>query len=71
MKHVLIFAGALQETVHKVAKTFSAIAERLSDLESRATALETDIAAACGQTEVHEAQLIDIEWKLEDYKNQQ
>ncbi|KAJ1119149.1 hypothetical protein NDU88_007335 [Pleurodeles waltl] len=58
----------LQGTIHQVAKTCTTITERMSNLQSRAISLEMDVAVTRGQTEAHEAQLIDIQWKLEDFE---
>ncbi|KAJ1119276.1 hypothetical protein NDU88_007462 [Pleurodeles waltl] len=61
----------LQVAVSKVAKTCSEIGERIAAIECRADALESDLGAVTKQAAMHETQLSDIQWKVEDFENRQ
>ncbi|KAJ1141885.1 hypothetical protein NDU88_008213 [Pleurodeles waltl] len=59
----------LQGVVHKMDKSCATISDRLSDLETRTSALKSDMVEVQGQVDAHEAQLLDVQWKLEDQEN--
>ncbi|KAJ1181347.1 hypothetical protein NDU88_006555 [Pleurodeles waltl] len=61
----------LQVAVSKVAKTCSEIGERIAAIECRADALESDLGVVSKQAAMHESQLSDIQWKVEDFENRQ
>ncbi|KAJ1153335.1 hypothetical protein NDU88_006096 [Pleurodeles waltl] len=61
----------LQVAVSKVAKTCSEIGEWIAAIECRADALESDLGAVTKQAAMHETQLSDIQWKVEDFENRQ
>ncbi|KAJ1215185.1 hypothetical protein NDU88_002794 [Pleurodeles waltl] len=61
----------LQVAVSKIAKTCSEIGERIATIESWADVLETDLGAVVQQTAIHDTQLYDIQWKIEDFENRQ
>ncbi|KAJ1148328.1 hypothetical protein NDU88_001165 [Pleurodeles waltl] len=61
----------LQSTVRKVAKMCSTIVNRMTNLDIRTSALETDVGAEKGLTKTHAARLVDIQWKLENQENRQ
>ncbi|KAJ1106168.1 hypothetical protein NDU88_003571 [Pleurodeles waltl] len=61
----------LQVAVSKVAKPCSEIGERITAIECRADVLESDLGAVTKQAAMHETQLYDIQWKVEDFENRQ
>ncbi|KAJ1188354.1 hypothetical protein NDU88_005115 [Pleurodeles waltl] len=61
----------LQVAISKVAKTCSEIGERIAAIECRADVLESDLGAVTKQAAMHETQLSDIQWKVEDFENRQ
>lgn len=61
----------LQGSVRRVARTCNDINDRMGELETRTVALEADMSGSKGQVEVHEDQLVDIQWKLEEAENRQ
>ncbi|KAJ1153152.1 hypothetical protein NDU88_005914 [Pleurodeles waltl] len=61
----------LQVAVSKVAKSCSEIGERIATTETRTSVLEAELGTVVQQSTMHESQLTDIQWKLEDFENQQ
>ncbi|KAJ1143052.1 hypothetical protein NDU88_009364, partial [Pleurodeles waltl] len=61
----------LQGTVRKVVKYCTEIEGKLSLMEERTSVVEGEIEAEKAQTTMHEGQLTDIMWKLEDQENRQ
>ncbi|KAJ1105021.1 hypothetical protein NDU88_002429 [Pleurodeles waltl] len=70
-KKARVTTKQLQVAVSKVAKTCSEIGERIAATECRADALESDLGAVTKQAAMHETQLSDIQWKVEDFENRQ
>ncbi|KAJ1179542.1 hypothetical protein NDU88_004776 [Pleurodeles waltl] len=70
-KKARVATKELQVAVSKVAKTCSEIGERIAAIECRADALESDLGAVTKQAAMHETQLSDIQWKVEDFENRQ
>lgn len=70
-KHAQMAMRKIQGTVRKVAKSCNIINERLTTLETRTETLENDLADTRTRTTAHDAQLTDIQWKLEDHENRQ
>ncbi|KAJ1159679.1 hypothetical protein NDU88_000184 [Pleurodeles waltl] len=70
-KKARVATKQLQVEVSKVAKTCSEIGERIAAIECRADALESDLGAVTKQAAMHESQLSDIQWKVEDFENRQ
>ncbi|KAJ1191423.1 hypothetical protein NDU88_000739 [Pleurodeles waltl] len=70
-KKARVATKQLQVAVSKVAKTCSEIGERIAAIECRADALESDHGAVTKQAAMHESQLSDIQWKVEDFENRQ
>ncbi|KAJ1144867.1 hypothetical protein NDU88_011161 [Pleurodeles waltl] len=61
----------LQVAVSKIEKTCSEIGEQIATIEGRADVLETDLGAMARQAAMHDTQLSDIQWKIEDFENRQ
>ncbi|KAJ1081112.1 hypothetical protein NDU88_001296 [Pleurodeles waltl] len=70
-KKARVATKQLQVAISKVAKTCSEIGERIAAIECRADALESDLGAVTKQAAMHESQLSDIQWKVEDFENRQ
>ncbi|KAJ1201274.1 hypothetical protein NDU88_005087 [Pleurodeles waltl] len=70
-KKARVATKQLQVAVSKVAKTCSEIGERIAAIECRADALESELGAVTKQAAMHETQLSDIQWKVEDFENRQ
>ncbi|KAJ1182397.1 hypothetical protein NDU88_007587 [Pleurodeles waltl] len=70
-KKARVATKQLQVAVSKVAKTCSEIGERIAAIECRADALESDLGVVSKQAAMHESQLSDIQWKVEDFENRQ
>ncbi|KAJ1119145.1 hypothetical protein NDU88_007331 [Pleurodeles waltl] len=70
-KKARVATKQLQVAISKVAKTCSEIGERIVAIECRAEALESDLGAVTKQAAMHESQLSDIQWKVEDFENRQ
>ncbi|KAJ1119344.1 hypothetical protein NDU88_007530 [Pleurodeles waltl] len=70
-KKARVATKQLQVAVSKVAKTCSEIGERIAAIECRADALESDLGAVTKQAAMHDTQLSDIQWKVEDFENRQ
>ncbi|KAJ1142595.1 hypothetical protein NDU88_008909 [Pleurodeles waltl] len=70
-KKARVATKQLQVAVSKVAKTCSEIWERIAAIECRADVLESDLGAVTKQAAMHETQLSDIQWKVEDFENRQ
>ncbi|KAJ1130689.1 hypothetical protein NDU88_009039 [Pleurodeles waltl] len=70
-KKARVATKQLQVAVSKVAKTCSEIGERIAAIECRADALESDLGVVTKQAAMHESQLSDIQWKVEDFENRQ
>ncbi|KAJ1191195.1 hypothetical protein NDU88_000511 [Pleurodeles waltl] len=70
-KKARVATKQLQVVVSKVAKTCSEIGERIAAIECRADALESDLGVVTKQAAMHESQLSDIQWKVEDFENRQ
>ncbi|KAJ1202411.1 hypothetical protein NDU88_006211 [Pleurodeles waltl] len=68
-KKARVVTKQLQVAVSKIAKTCSEIGEWIATIESRADVLETDLRAVVQQTAIHDTQLSDIQWKIEDFEN--
>ncbi|KAJ1100628.1 hypothetical protein NDU88_005709 [Pleurodeles waltl] len=61
----------LQVAVSKIAKTCSEIGEWIAMIESQANVLETELGTVAHQAAMHDTQLPDIQWKIEDFENRQ
>ncbi|KAJ1216105.1 hypothetical protein NDU88_003711 [Pleurodeles waltl] len=61
----------LQVAVSKIAKSCLEIGERIATIEARANVPETDLGAVAQQAAMHDTQLSDIQWKIEDFENRQ
>ncbi|KAJ1088388.1 hypothetical protein NDU88_001545 [Pleurodeles waltl] len=70
-KKARVATKQLQVAISKVAKTCSEIGERIVAVECRADVLESDLGAVAKQAAMHETQLSDIQWKVEDFENRQ
>ncbi|KAJ1165997.1 hypothetical protein NDU88_006410 [Pleurodeles waltl] len=70
-KKARVATKQLQVAISKVAKTCSEIGERIAAIECRADVLESDLGAVTKQAAMHETQLSDIQWKVEDFENRQ
>ncbi|KAJ1138712.1 hypothetical protein NDU88_005093 [Pleurodeles waltl] len=70
-KKARVATKQLQVAISMVAKTCSEIGERIVAIECRADALESDLGAVTKQAAMHESQLSDIQWKVEDFENRQ
>ncbi|KAJ1155071.1 hypothetical protein NDU88_007807 [Pleurodeles waltl] len=70
-KKARVATKQLQVAISKVAKTCSEIGERIVAIECRADALESDLGAVTKQAAMHESQISDIQWKVEDFENRQ
>ncbi|KAJ1202843.1 hypothetical protein NDU88_006638 [Pleurodeles waltl] len=70
-KKARVATKQLLVAISKVAKTCSEIGERIAAIECRADALESDLGAVTKQAAMHESQLSDIQWKVEDFENRQ
>ncbi|KAJ1156797.1 hypothetical protein NDU88_009514 [Pleurodeles waltl] len=70
-KKARVATKQLQVAVSKVAKTCSEIGERIAAIECRADVLESDLGSVTKQAAMHETQLSDIQWKVEDFENRQ
>ncbi|KAJ1205279.1 hypothetical protein NDU88_000714 [Pleurodeles waltl] len=70
-KKARVATKQLQVAVSKIAKTCSEIGERIAAIECRADVLESDLGAVTKQAAMHETQLSDIQWKVEDFENRQ
>ncbi|KAJ1216357.1 hypothetical protein NDU88_003960 [Pleurodeles waltl] len=70
-KKARVATKQLQVAVSKVAKTCSEIGEQIAAIECRADVLESDLGAVTKQAAMHETQLSDIQWKVEDFENRQ
>ncbi|KAJ1170023.1 hypothetical protein NDU88_001904 [Pleurodeles waltl] len=70
-KKARVATKQLQVAVSKIAKTCSEIWEQITAIESRGDVLETDLGAVVQETAMHDTQLSDIQWKIEDFENQQ
>ncbi|KAJ1205405.1 hypothetical protein NDU88_000840 [Pleurodeles waltl] len=70
-KKARVATKQLQVAVSKIAKTCSEIGERIATIESRANVLETGLGVVVQQTAMHDTQLSDIQWKIEDFENWQ
>ncbi|KAJ1082344.1 hypothetical protein NDU88_002512 [Pleurodeles waltl] len=70
-KKARVATKQLQVAISKVAKTCSEIGERIAAIECRADVLESDLGAVTKQAAMHEIQLSDIQWKVEDFENRQ
>ncbi|KAJ1101240.1 hypothetical protein NDU88_006312, partial [Pleurodeles waltl] len=70
-KKARVATKQIQVAISKVAKTCSEIGERIVAIECRADALESDLGAVTKQAAMHESQLSDIQWKVEDFENRQ
>ncbi|KAJ1217473.1 hypothetical protein NDU88_005067 [Pleurodeles waltl] len=70
-KKVRVATKQLQVAVSKIAKSCSEIGERIAAIETRAEVLETDLGAVTQQAAMHDTQLIDIQWTIEDFENRQ
>ncbi|KAJ1174412.1 hypothetical protein NDU88_006234 [Pleurodeles waltl] len=68
-KKVRVATKQLKVAVSKIAKSCSDIGERIAAIETGAEVLETDLGAVTKQTGMHDTQLIDIQWKIEDFEN--
>ncbi|KAJ1201814.1 hypothetical protein NDU88_005620 [Pleurodeles waltl] len=70
-KKARVATKQLQVAISKVAKTCSEIGERIAAIECWADVLESDLGAVTKQAAMHETQLSDIQWKVEDFENRQ
>ncbi|KAJ1138131.1 hypothetical protein NDU88_004522 [Pleurodeles waltl] len=70
-KKARVATKQLQVAISKVAKTCSEIGDRIAAVECRVDVLESDLGAVTKQAAMHETQLSDIQWKVEDFKNRQ
>ncbi|KAJ1099381.1 hypothetical protein NDU88_004482 [Pleurodeles waltl] len=70
-KKARVATKQLQVAISKVAKTCSEIGERIAAIECRADVLESDLGAVTKQAAMHETQLSDIQWKVEEFENRQ
>ncbi|KAJ1109412.1 hypothetical protein NDU88_006773 [Pleurodeles waltl] len=70
-KKARVATKQLQVAISKVAKTCSEIGEWIAAIECRADVLESDLGAVTKQAAMHETQLSDIQWKVEDFENRQ
>ncbi|KAJ1190470.1 hypothetical protein NDU88_007208 [Pleurodeles waltl] len=70
-KKARVATKQLQVAVSKVAKPCSEIGERIAAIECRADALESDLGVVSKQDAMHESQLSDVQWKVEDFENRQ
>ncbi|KAJ1201504.1 hypothetical protein NDU88_005313 [Pleurodeles waltl] len=70
-KKARVATKQLQVAVSKIAKTCSEIGKRIVTIESRANVLETELWAVVQQAAMHDTQLSDIKWKIEDFENWQ
>ncbi|KAJ1115403.1 hypothetical protein NDU88_003627 [Pleurodeles waltl] len=70
-KKARVATKQLHVAVSKIAKTCSEIGERIATTEARADVLETDLGAVAQQAAIHDTQLSDIQWKIEDFENRQ
>ncbi|KAJ1106319.1 hypothetical protein NDU88_003720 [Pleurodeles waltl] len=61
----------LQVSGRRIAKTCLEIGECIAVLETRTSVLETDMGAVVQQSAIHESQIMDILWKMEDFENRQ
>ncbi|KAJ1117947.1 hypothetical protein NDU88_006142 [Pleurodeles waltl] len=70
-KKAKVASKQLQISVRKIAKTCSEIGEHIATMETGTSMLETDMGAVAQESVMHESQLIDIQWKMEDFENHQ
>ncbi|KAJ1118917.1 hypothetical protein NDU88_007104 [Pleurodeles waltl] len=70
-KKARVATKQLQVAVSKIAKTCSEIGERIATIETRASVLEVELGTVAQQSAMHETQLTDIQWKIEDLENWQ
>ncbi|KAJ1129736.1 hypothetical protein NDU88_008102 [Pleurodeles waltl] len=70
-KKARVATKQLKVAISKVAKTCSETGERIAAIECRADVLESDLGAVTKQAAMHETQLSDIQWKVEDFENRQ
>ncbi|KAJ1119315.1 hypothetical protein NDU88_007501 [Pleurodeles waltl] len=67
-KKARVATKQLQVAASKIAKSCSEIGERIATIEARADVLETDLGAVVQQAAMHDNQLSDIQWKIEDFE---
>ncbi|KAJ1105503.1 hypothetical protein NDU88_002909 [Pleurodeles waltl] len=70
-KKAKVASKHLQVAVSKIAKTCSEIGERITTIETRTSVLEAEFGMVVQQSTMHELQLNDIQWRLEDFENRQ
>ncbi|KAJ1141980.1 hypothetical protein NDU88_008308 [Pleurodeles waltl] len=70
-KKARVASKQLQVTVSKITKSCSEIGERIATIETRTSVLEAELGTVVQQSTMPESQLTDIQWKLEDFENQQ
>ncbi|KAJ1155631.1 hypothetical protein NDU88_008360 [Pleurodeles waltl] len=70
-KKARVASKQLQLAVSKMAKTFSEIVECIATTETHTSVLEAELGTVVQQSTMHESQLTDIQWKLEDFENWQ
>ncbi|KAJ1109437.1 hypothetical protein NDU88_006798 [Pleurodeles waltl] len=70
-KKARLASKQLQVAVSKIAKTCSEVGERIATIETCTSVLEAELGTVAQQSTKHESQLIDIQWKLEDFENRQ
>ncbi|KAJ1163269.1 hypothetical protein NDU88_003730 [Pleurodeles waltl] len=70
-KKARVATKQLQAAVSKIAKTCSQIGEGIAMIEIRANVLEAELGTVAQQSAMHDTQLIDIQWKIEDFENRQ
>ncbi|KAJ1160840.1 hypothetical protein NDU88_001333 [Pleurodeles waltl] len=61
----------LQSSIKRVVKSCHDISTRITTMETRTDALETEVKATAKQTVAQEQQILDMQWKLEDAENRQ
>ncbi|KAJ1088112.1 hypothetical protein NDU88_001271 [Pleurodeles waltl] len=70
-KKARVATKQLQVAVSKIAKSCSETGERIATTEARADVLETDLGAVAQQAAMHDTQLSDNQWKIDDFENRQ
>ncbi|KAJ1088840.1 hypothetical protein NDU88_001995 [Pleurodeles waltl] len=68
-KKARVATKQLQVAISKVAKTCSEIGERIAAIDCQADGQESELGAVRKQAAMHETQLSDIQWKVEDFEN--
>ncbi|KAJ1208622.1 hypothetical protein NDU88_004005 [Pleurodeles waltl] len=70
-KKARVASKQLQVAVSKIAKTCSEIGERIATIKTCTSVLEAELGMVAQQSTMHESQLTDIQWKIEDFENRQ